>query len=139
MSVKDDVDAILAKHNICVLATVAADGKPESAMVGFSHGENLELLVGTSHKTRKYANIQRNSHVAVVVGDNEAEIQYEGTIRELDLTEAEKFLKKHFEKLIGAEKYLEDPNQRWLLITPTWLRLTLHNDHDRIEELRQFS
>jgi general stress protein 26 len=139
MSVKEEVDAIMARHNTCVLSTVATDGKPESAIVGFSHGKNLELLVGTSHKTRKYANIKQNPNVAVVIGDKEAEIQYEGVIRELDLAEAEKFLKRHFEKLIGTEKYLNDPYQRWLAITPMWLRLTTHSDHDRIEELRQFS
>lgn len=133
--VKQRVLEVMSRHDLCVLSTVDAQSKPESAIVGFSQNDNLELLVGTSHLTRKYANIQHNPNVAVVVGDHVAEVQYEGTVRKLDETELEERLKTHFKKLPGTPKYLNDPNQVWLLISATWLRLTVHETPNVVEEV----
>jgi len=134
--VKHEALEAMSRHHLCVLSTVDGHAKPESAIVGFSHNDKFELLVGTSVLTRKYANVQRNPHVAVVIGDEAAEVQYEGTIQQLDMAELDELLKDHFEKLPGTTKYLQDPNQVWFLITPAWLRLTVHETPNRVEELR---
>lgn len=135
-AVKKEVSDIMAKHVLCVLSTVGPEQKPESAIVGFSHSDNLQLLIGTSSQTRKFANLQTNPHVAVVVGDEEAEVQYEGTVRILSNSEEDGRVRAHFAKVPGASKYRDDPSQVYLLITPTWLRLTMHEDPNRVEELR---
>lgn len=135
---KDEVNSILAEHYLCVMSTVAQDSLPEAAIVGYSHGENLELLIGTSCKSRKYKNLMENPHVAIVIGDETAEVQYEGAARELGGDELQHHLKTHFAKLPGTTKYLNNPNQRWLLVTPTWLRLLVHGDEDKIEEMSKF-
>ncbi|HEY4160833.1 MAG TPA: pyridoxamine 5'-phosphate oxidase family protein [Candidatus Saccharimonadales bacterium] len=137
--VKREALEVMSRHHLCVISTVDEHAKPESAIVGFSQSDKLELLVGTSVLTRKYANVQRNSHVAVVIGDETAEVQYEGTIQQLGKVELDGLLKGHFEKLPGTTKYLGDPNQAWFLITPTWLRLTVHETPNRVEEMRQFA
>ena len=133
---KREVLDVMSRHWYCVLSTVDEQGKPESAIVGFSQNKELKLIVGTSSVSRKYANLRRNPHVAVVIGDERAEVQYEGAARQLDKAELDRLLEEHFEKLPGTAKYLEDPDQVWLLIAPAWLRLTVHEAPDRVEEMR---
>ena len=134
-ALKKEVSELMASYVLCVISTVTPDAKPESAIVGYSHSENLELLIGTSDRTRKFANIQANANVAVVIGDTKAEIQYEGTATVLDEAEAGERLQSHFAQVPGSSKYRDDPSQVFLLITPTWLRLTIHGDEDKVEEM----
>ena len=135
-SLKQEVLEVVSRHTLCVISTVGEQNKPESAIVGFSCDDNLELLIGTSETTRKYRNLRSNPHVAVVIGDEQAEIQYEGTARTLDKTREDKRIQALFDEVPGASKYRDDPSQVYLLITPTWLRLTVHEDPNRVEEMR---
>jgi general stress protein 26 len=128
-----------SRHFLCVLSTVTEDAKPQSAIVGYAASENLQLLIGTSNKTRKYANLQHNAQVSVVVGDTVAEIQYEGTARLLERSEAESLVGTQFKALPGTAKYINDPDQAWFLINPTWLRLTVHGTPNRVEEIGEFA
>src|ERR1700757_5048617 len=79
-SLKDSILEFIADYSLCVISTVGQDAKPEAAIVGFSHTEQLELIIGTSNKSRKYANLLQNSHVAIVIGDEIGEVQYEGKV-----------------------------------------------------------
>lgn len=128
---KSEILGVLARHPLCVLATVSAQGKPEAAIVGLTANDKLELLFGTSQKTRKYANLQGKPQVAITVGDFEAEVQYEGTATQVDHQQAE----EQFGTTPGIEKYRSDPTQTWWAVTPTWLRLTVHETPNRIEEV----
>ena len=132
---KDEVLSVLAKHHLAVIATVTRDAHPEAAIVGYTHNSELQLLVGTSEMSRKFANISKNSHVALAIGDTESEIQYEGTVKILDATELEELRESSFPSLPGTAKYQQRPDQRWLLISPTWIRLVVHGEADRVEEL----
>jgi len=125
----------LSQHFLCVISTVGADSKPESAIVGFAKNDDLELLVGTPFTTRKYKNAQQNPHVAVVVGDTKAAVQYEGKVTLLEPNKAWDDIETRFGKLPGFEKYRNDPDERWLLIKPTWIRLTIHETPNRVEEV----
>lgn len=136
---KDDVLAFLNQHNRCVLSTGGADGQPEAAMVGYSVNANLELLIGTSNKSRKYQNLQHNPKVAVVMGfGTDATVQYEGTAREVPQEEVESWLEEHLKQLPGAKDYVHKPDQVWLLVSPTWLRYLVHTPTPRLEEMREF-
>lgn len=53
---------------LTVISTVNADGKPEAAVIGFGQTKNLENVLGTSNTSRKYANIQRDPHIALAIG-----------------------------------------------------------------------
>jgi general stress protein 26 len=129
---KQEVLDTLAQYRIGVLSTVAEQSAPQAAIVGFTANDNLEIFFGTSLKTRKYANLQQNKKVAFAIGDFTAEVQLEGSAREMTLEEA---LDK-FGHTPGIEKYRDDPDQTWWCVTPTWLRLTVHASPDRIEEMR---
>ncbi len=135
-----DVSTFLAENDTCVLATVSDDGMPQAATVGFSHGSDFSIVIGTNEDTRKYQNLKSNSEVAIVVGmSSPRTVQYEGTAKELTADELGDRLEKHFEKVPGAKKFVGDAGQRYFLITPTWLRLTDYSASEPIFETKDFS
>lgn len=137
---KDMMFDFLSNRELCVVSTVGIDGTPESALVGFSHMQDLTIIIGTSKKSRKYANLLQNSHIAIVVGDGEGEVQYEGQAEVIeggvyrDMVERE-----HIAKLPGAAEYREDPNQAYIKITPTWIRFLKHGAGGGMQEFSDFS
>lgn len=136
---KDQVAAFLGNFMFCVMATVAGDGKPEAAFVGFRHNQMLELLIGTSRLSRKYQNLQQNSHVALVFADTSGEVQYEGTATEVSPEEYDQLIATgQFEALPGTDKYRKDPDQVYLKVMPTWVRFIQHGENDLIEEMTEF-
>lgn len=136
---KDMMLAFLETHDLCVIATVGADSKPESAIVGFSHSQDMTMVVGTSKKSRKYANLVQNQSVALVIGDETAEIQYEGQAEIIEHGAYRDMVEHaHIAKLPGAAEYREDPNQVYLKITPTWVRFLKHGADGGLEEFTTF-
>ncbi len=137
---KKKILEFLNAHDCCVIATTDNDGKPEAATVGFSATDDLKLTIGTYRGTRKFANLQTNSKVAVVVGfSGDITIQYEGVARELTEPKLSERLKVHHAKLPSALKYRDHTDQTYLLIDPTWIRYTNYANNPDVEELREFA
>lgn len=109
---------------LMVLSTISAEGKSQSAVVGFGQTEKLELIFGTSKLSRKAKNIITNDTVSAVIGWDRATIQLEGKSRILSDKEEEKYRELYFQKNTTARKYKDEPHERYFLITPTWLRYT---------------
>lgn len=136
---KDAMLAFLDSRELCVIATASADGKPESAIVGFSHTNDLMMIIGTSKKSRKYANLTQNPRVAIVVGDREGEVQYEGRAEVIEGGVYKDMVEQaHIAKLPGAAEYREDPNQAYIKISPTWIRFLKHGADGGMEEFIDF-
>lgn len=136
---KDDVLAFLAKEKLCVVSSITSDAKPQSALVAFTHSNDLKLLIGTSNTTRKYQSISANPNVSVVIGfSGDANVQYEGIAQEITKNALESLKQEGFEELPGKDKYRQDPTEAWFLITPTWVRFTVHAAEDRVTEMREF-
>ena len=139
-TLKDLILEFMTSHPLCVIATASHDLKPESAIVGFTHTERLELIIGTSNKSRKYANLVQNPHVAIVVGDESGEIQYEGNVEILPDGDYKDMVEKaHIEKLPGAAEYREDPNQVYIKVHPTWIRFLKHGVSGGLQEYTEIS
>jgi nitroimidazol reductase NimA-like FMN-containing flavoprotein (pyridoxamine 5'-phosphate oxidase superfamily) len=118
--------AFIKTQTLTVLSTVG-DGKPESAVIAFGETENLELIFGTSNTARKYKNLQNDPHVAFAIGwdpDAYMTVQYEGTARELAGDEAKKYSAAFAVKNPRVAKYASLPDERYFLVTPTWIRYT---------------
>ncbi len=82
-------------------------------------------VFGTSDQSRKFANLTRDPSVAIVVTDGiEREVQLEGTARVTTPEEAVACAKRHAEKNPGSAKFLDDPHQRYIIVTPRWIRYT---------------
>jgi general stress protein 26 len=135
-AIKKQVLEVLEAHKLCVMSTVTPSGMPQAAIVGFSQNAELQLLIGTSNLTRKFANLQQTPNVAIAVGDFNSEVQYEGTVRVLS---KEELAETSFAGLPGIAKYQEDETQTWLLISPAWIRLTTHGAEHTVAELVDFS
>lgn len=125
MNIQTQVQELLQREKYCIVSTVNANGSPESAFVAFSENNKLELMIGTSKKSRKFKNILANPNVAVVIGsDGKSTLQYEGIVRIAQSEELEDRLVAHHKKQPGAKKYQSDPSEVYLLVLPKWLRLT---------------
>jgi nitroimidazol reductase NimA-like FMN-containing flavoprotein (pyridoxamine 5'-phosphate oxidase superfamily) len=58
---------ILDHHRLMGLATLRADGWPQATMVSYAN-EGLLLYFVVSRTSQKYANIERDSRVSIVIG-----------------------------------------------------------------------
>jgi general stress protein 26 len=134
---KDKMQDFLNERTYCVISTVDADGKPESAFVAFSN-VGTDLFIGTSNKSRKFANLTTNPSVAVVVADEAGEVQYEGQAKVVDPLNYSEVEEEHLSKIPGSGKYRDDPTQEYLHITPTWIRYIEHGESDNMEEFTEF-
>ncbi len=124
---KDTILNFLKSSQLTVISTVDMDNnKPECAVVGFAEKENLEIIFGTANTTRKYANIKKNPNVSFVIGwdPRMGTVQYEGVAKELSSEEATPYTEIMFTKNPFSKRFAENPDQRWFLVTPTWIRLT---------------
>lgn len=122
---KKKILEFLKQYKVCVLSTIHIGEKaPQSAVVGFVEQENLELVFGTSNTTRKYKNLQANKNVSVVIGwtGEMGTIQYEGVVREIPRDESQHYSKKLTKKNPESQKYVKENNQRYFIISPTWIR-----------------
>ncbi len=115
---------VMDAHKLAVVSTVAFD-KPEAALIGFKHTEDLELIFGTFTSFRKYNNIKNNPHVAFVIGwQDSVTVQYEGLAEELRGAELEDYKEKYLDKFPSARKYLTNSEERFFKVTPAWIRYT---------------
>ena len=65
MSRSELVD-VLRGYRLAVVATVAADGQPQAAVVGIAISDGLEIVFDTVVGSRKAQNLQRDPRVGVV-------------------------------------------------------------------------
>ena len=68
---------ILSQYRLMALATLRADGWPQATMVSYAN-EGLLLYFVISRASQKYANIERDSRVSIVIGrdfDDPAQIK----------------------------------------------------------------
>lgn len=139
MDIKNQINTFLQKRMLGVISTIHDDTTPEAAYVAYRHSSQLELLIGTSRLSRKYKNILARPAVAFVVADFDGEIQYEGDAKEVTPADYDKLIANGvFQPLPGIEKYREDPDQSYIVVSPRWVRFILHGENDLIEELTEF-
>lgn len=125
MDTKKQILEFMDEHPHMVISSLNNQGKPQSAVVGFGSNSDLQIIFGTSKKSRKARNITKNGSVSVVIGwDDLGTIQLEGAARPLIDDEIDKFTEVYFIKNPSARLYKDDPDEQYFLITPAWLRYT---------------
>lgn len=126
---KKFVYEFLAGKKLAVISTVGKNNQPESSVIGFAVLDNLNLVFATiSSSSRKYVNLQKNKHVALVIGwDNSETAQYEGSAAELKGKEHEEYKKIYYQKNPQAIKWESEKDNRFFLIKPKWIR---YSDYD---------
>lgn len=122
----------LKANTLTVISTVDAErNRPEAAVIAFAEKENLDLIFGTSNKSRKYQNLQSNPNVSFVIGwtDEFGTIQYEGVAEELSGDEAIKHGEMMADKNENCRAFLTKESQRYFLVRPSWIRLVDKSKH----------
>lgn len=122
MDKKQKILDFIKKQTHAVVATVNEDNKPEAALVGFGEADDLSLIFGTSTRTRKYKNIQKNPDIAVTISTETTSVQYEGRIVPFEEGELETYKKLYFTKTPSSQEYENLPDEIYLKIIPHWIR-----------------
>jgi len=126
-SLHSQIVEFINSHNLGVISTVALGGsQPESALVAFCNDDKLNLVIGTSNQSRKYVNLKSNPKIAFVIGwdSKRGSVQYEGIAQEIDQGEEDRYTQMLIERNEASGKFLGLEDQRYFLITPTWVRFT---------------
>jgi pyridoxine/pyridoxamine 5'-phosphate oxidase len=120
------VQKFIQAHQLGVISTVDQDGKPESAVVGFSVSDEFNLIFGTFASSRKYANLQSNSNISFVIGwDMGKTVQLDGLVEEItEPKEIDKAIVAYLSKIPSAAKFLKREDERLFRIKPHWIRYT---------------
>lgn len=113
----------LESGRLAVVATTH-DGTPEAAVVAFTPLADQRLVFATHADTRKFANLQTNPRVAVVIGWEGWTVQLEGQTRVVGQDEVAELECQHIARNPASAKYAGDVDQRYIIITPAWARLT---------------
>lgn len=119
-----------------VLATVDASGHPEAALVGLAVLDDGTLILNAPRGSRKVANVERRSRVAVVVGwQDDVTLQIEGSAVVAAGSEREHFGRAYNSQRPGSRALDED--FAVVVVRPDWLRsYDATADTPRIEEAR---
>jgi hypothetical protein len=115
----------LNQNEIGIISTIHSTKlAPESAVVGFGNTQNLELIFGTSTTARKYANLQANPYVSLVIGwsSSTGSLQYEGVAYEIDRHELRDYADLLIRKNKSHQQFIDQVDQRFFLVKPTWLK-----------------
>jgi PPOX class probable F420-dependent enzyme len=126
-----DLHDYLRRARLATVSTLAADGAPQSALVGIGVTDDLRIIFDTVTDSRKHANLTRDPRIAVVVvGPREQTLQYEGRAALVpskgpegaDLRDA------YYLSWPDGRVRLSWPNLSYWCIAPTWARFT---DYER--------
>jgi general stress protein 26 len=127
--------ARLRAHKHAVLATVAASGAPQAAIVGVSVADDLSLVFDTLGSTRKAANLRRDARVAFAFGgdDDAWTIQYEGRAEEPTGAALEAARALYFARFPDGRERLAWPGITHVRVRPTWIRHTSYEDGEKVD------
>jgi pyridoxine/pyridoxamine 5'-phosphate oxidase len=127
----------LRKQKLAVLATIAADGSPQCALVGFAVTPELEIVFDTVSTSRKYANLMTNAKAAFVIGwEHEVTVQYEGVAQQLRGDNAQAYKRVYFSAWPDGPEREKWPNIAYFLVHPRWIRYSDFNPESyKIEEM----
>ena len=135
--IRQRAHVFLSGYLEAVISTVNQYNHPQAAMVYYIADDDFNLYFLTRQSSRKYANLQHNPAVAVVVADpiNQISIQLEGKAKDISDQKqtppfAERLLSllndKHFHTAPLFQ--IDSGAARVIRVTPEWLRYSSFKD-----------
>ena len=127
----------IRKRRLGVITTIGPEGQPQAALINVAVLPDLSLVFETTSETRKFANIERDPRVALVMGwDGQETLQYEGLAAIPD----GRRLEVARNAFIGTFP-LKTPDEHWpgnnyYVVAPCWLRFSSYYRPRFIEEYR---
>jgi hypothetical protein len=118
---REQFAAFVRAAGMGVVATAAADGSPEAALVSLAATDAGEVIFDCATTARKLANLAVNPRVALVVGWNEGvSLQVEGVADVLAGADRQRYGRLYAEQFPGSRAL--DEHFAVVLVTPRWLR-----------------
>jgi general stress protein 26 len=114
--------AKLKAHRLAVLATVAADGSPQAAVIGVAVADDFEVIFDTLKTSRKYANIRHEPRVALELDAGSETLQLQGIAEELSGDELIRCKRIYFAVWDDGPSREDLPDITYFRVRPTWLR-----------------
>ena len=115
--------AFLSRCTLGVLATSAAHGSPQSALVGIAVTPELEIVFDTVASSRKYRNLSASAACSLVIGcTGEQTVQYEGVAEELKPPELKRYQEIYFKTFPDGPERLQWPGIVYFVVRPQWIR-----------------
>ncbi|WP_030943710.1 pyridoxamine 5'-phosphate oxidase family protein [Streptomyces sp. NRRL S-646] len=114
-------------RRLAVLATTAADGRPQAAVVGIAATDTGDLVFDTTRSSRKFANLRRQPRVALVIGfdwGDEQTVQLEGVAAEI--TQDDPDVAAYYEQFPSGRERAAWPDIVYVRVRPDWGR---HSDY----------
>jgi general stress protein 26 len=118
---REEFAAFVRAAELGVVATAAADGSPEAALVSLAATDAGEVIFDCATTARKLANLAVNPRVALVIGWNEGvSLQVEGVADVLGGADRQRYGRLYAEQFPGSRAL--DEHFAIVRVTPRWLR-----------------
>ncbi|MEU8531125.1 MULTISPECIES: pyridoxamine 5'-phosphate oxidase family protein [Streptomyces] len=132
----DELLRFLRDHRLAVEASVAPNGAPQAAVVGYAVSDDLEIVFDTLETTRKYHNLSTDPRIALVVGWGERTLQIEG-LADFPLgPDLARLQEVYFGTYPDGRDRLAWPGITYARVRPRWVRFSdFTQEPPAIEEL----
>ncbi|MEU3920003.1 pyridoxamine 5'-phosphate oxidase family protein [Streptomyces sp. NPDC029004] len=120
---RDELIWFLRRYKLAVQSTVAPDGAPQAAVVGYAVSDDLEIVFDTVETTRKWLNLRADPRIALVIGwDDAITAQIEGVADFPTGAELERIQACYFTAYPDGRDRLSWPGITHVRVRPTWVR-----------------
>jgi general stress protein 26 len=130
-SSKSEVLAYMRLHRFAVVATIGADGGPQSSLVNIASTDSFDIVFDTLSTSRKHANLERDHRVAITFsGPDEQTLQLEGIAARVSAkgTADYAYREAYFAVWPDERERALLPEVAYWRITPRWARFS---DYER--------
>jgi len=118
-----DLVRLLREQRLAVVSTLGEDGAPQSAVVGCSTSDDLEVVFDTLETTRKARNLRRDPRVSLVIGwDGETTAQIDGLADFPTGAELDRVRACYFQAYPDGRDRLSWPGITHVRVRPRWIR-----------------
>ncbi|MFJ8075502.1 pyridoxamine 5'-phosphate oxidase family protein [Streptomyces sp. NPDC096176] len=135
---RDELVWFLRRYRLAVQASVAPDGSPQAAVVGYAVSDDLEIVFDTVATTRKSLNLRADSRIALVVGwDDAITAQLEGTADFPAGDDLERLRECYFRVYPDGRDRQSWPGITYVRVRPSWVRYSdFTQDPPHVVEVR---
>ena len=124
---------LLRSHRYAVQASVAADTRPQAAVVGIAVSDDFEIVFDTLDSSRKAGNLRGNAAIALVIGGthhgDERTVQYEGVADVPTGADRDRILELYFSRFPDGRDRLRWSGITHVRVRPRWVRYSNFNSN----------
>jgi general stress protein 26 len=125
LSSKSEVLAYMREARYAVIATIGADGRPQSALMGIATTNELEVVFDTLNTSRKHANLTRDNRIAITFsGPDEQTLQIEGVAFPVSVTGSAgyDYRETYYAVFPAGRERISTPQLAYWRVSPRWAR-----------------